>query len=77
MQLLQRIPAAAQQSAEEAVAQGVGGLHLHAGGYPRLGGAAEQLQDEQADGCGGRHGQASAAGAGGDVYQLFRRIDEA
>lgn len=77
VQLLQRVPAAAQQAAEEAVAQGVGGLHLHAGGYPRLGGAAEQLQDKQADGHGGRHGQASGSGTGGDVYQLLRRIDEA
>ena len=77
MQLLQRVPAAAQQAVEEAVAQGVGGLHLHAGGYPRLGGAAEQLQDQQADGRGGHHGQASSAGTGGDVYQLLRRIDEA
>ena len=77
VQLLQRVPAAAQQAAEEAVAQGVGGLHLHAGGYPRLGGAAEQLQDKQADGRGGHHGQASGAGTGGDIYQLLRRIDEA
>ena len=76
VQLLQRVPAAAQQSAEEAVAQGVGSLHLHAGGNPCLGGAAEQLQDEQADGRSSHHGQASGAGTGGDVYQLLRRIDE-
>ncbi len=77
MQLLQRVPAAAQQSAEEAVAQGVGGLHPHAGGDPRIGGATKQLQGEQADGRGGHHGQASGAGTGGDIYQLLRRVDEA
>ena len=77
MQLLQRVPAAAQQSAEEAMAQGVGGLHPHAGGDPRIGGATKQLQGEQADGRGGHHGQASGAGTGGDIYQLLRRVDEA
>lgn len=43
VETFQLVPAALQQPREEAVAQGIPRFYLHAGAYPRVGGAAQQL----------------------------------
>lgn len=58
------------------MAQGIPRFYLHAGAYPRVGGAAQQLGYEQGDGKQSCMHQVAVDYSGGNIYHLLGGVDE-